>query len=71
MFFFFLSCAVCRNEEEGDINVEEQDGDSLLRELDGLAHKHVIVAVKPLEIEVFTLNRRGYRLSGFKESWGS
>lgn len=32
------------------MNVEAVDGDSLLRTLDGLAHKHIIVALKPLEI---------------------
>ena len=32
------------------MNVEAVDGDSLLRTLDGLAHKHIIVALKPVEI---------------------
>lgn len=35
------------------------DGDSLLRKLDGLAHKHIIVALRPLEIEVPSLNWKG------------
>lgn len=43
------------------------DGDSLLRKLDGLAHKHIIVALRPLEIEVSSLNWGGYRLSGCSE----
>lgn len=53
------------------MNVEAADGDSLLRKLDGLAHKHIIVALKPVEIEVSSLNWRGYRLSGFREGWGT
>lgn len=57
--------------KEGTMNVEAADGDSLLRKLDGLAHKHIIVALKPVEIEVSSLNWRGYRLSGFREGWGT
>lgn len=40
------------------------------RKLDGLAHKHIIVALRPLEIEVSSLNWRGYRLSGFRGRLG-
>lgn len=53
------------------MNVEVVDGDSLPRKLDGLTHKHIIVALKPLEIEVSSLNWRGYRLSGFREGLGA
>lgn len=52
------------------MNVEVVDGDSLLRKLDGLAHKHIIVALRPVEIEVSSLNWRGYRLSGLRERLG-
>lgn len=53
------------------MNVEAVDGDSLLRKFDGLAHNHIIVALKSLEIEVSSLNWRGYWLSGFREGWGA
>lgn len=39
--------------------------------LDGVAHKHIIIALKPPEIEVSSLNQRGYRLSGFRGGWGA
>lgn len=41
------------------MNVEMVAGDSLLRELDGLAHKDIFVGLQPLEIEVYFLNREG------------
>lgn len=45
--------------------------DSFLRKHDRLAHKHIIVALTRLKIEVSWLKWRGYRLSGFGKRLGA
>lgn len=47
------------------------DGDSLLRKFDGPTHKHIIVDLIPPEIEVSSLNWKGYQLPRFRQRWGA